>query len=329
MKYSKLVLMMICILLISGAIHAQGAYNIAYISFFTDAFKAGMAELGYVEGETVNYLLLNFENVAPEDIPAEYARQVQAIIESGPDVIVVNTDTDAMNISPMAGDIPIVFGRSDDPVATGAVQSLVSPGGNMTGTITNRPHERRLQILTEIAPTTDSIYYLYSTMTGEAETVRGQVEAVAADLGVEVVPAPITDVQSALDLLENTPEEVDWLFLTPFVPFDPQFTESLRAVSTSQQIGISWVTDDAFPGYLMGYGPNIQATETQAAQVVDRILRGASPADLPVQTAENFLMVNLEAAEALGIEIPESILRQANLIVRPGFFDDFEFGFGG
>ena len=144
------------------------------------------------------------------------------------------------------------------------------------------------------------------------------------------MPAPITDVPSALTLLENTPEEVDWLFLTPFVPFvDPQFGESLLAVSTSRQIGISWVTDDAFPGYLMGYGPSIPASESQAAQVVDRILRGASPADLPIQTAENYLMVNLEAAELLGIDIPESILRQANLIVRPGFFDDFDFGFGG
>jgi putative ABC transport system substrate-binding protein len=198
----------------------------------------------------------------------------------------------------------------------------------MTGVITNRPHERRLQILTEIYPETDSIYYLYSTMTGEAEAVREQVEAVAADLGVEVVPAPITDVASALTLLENTPEGVDWLFLTPFVPFDQQFTDALRVVSTERNIGITWVTDDAFPGYLMGYGPNIGASEAQAAQVVDRILRGASPADLPVQTAENYLMVNLEAAAALNIDIPESILRQANLIVRPGYFDDWEFGFG-
>src|SRR5690606_12738267 len=236
-------------------------------------------------------------------------------------IFVVNTDTDAVNISSMTGDIPIVFGRSDDPVATGAVADLVTPGGNMTGTITNRPHERRLQILTEIYPETDAVYYLYSTLTGEAETVREQVEAVGEELGVEVVPAPITDVESALTLLENTPEEVDWLFLTPFVPFDPQFTETLVAVSMERQIGITWVTDDAFPGYLMGYGPSIQASEAQAAQIVDRILRGASPADLPVQTAENYLMINLEAAAQINLEIPEGILRQANLIVRPGYFD--------
>lgn len=329
MKYTKILLVAISLLIISGAIHAQGAYTVAYLSFFPDAFKAGMEELGYIEGENVNYRLLDLADVPPEEYVEQFNLQVEAIVAEGVDVIVVNTDTDAVNISSMTGDIPIVFGRSDDPVATGAVADLVTPGGNMTGTITNRPHERRLQILTEIYPDTDAVYYLYSTLTGEAETVREQVEAVGEELGVEVVPAPITDVESALTLLENTPEEVDWLFLTPFVPFDPQFTETLVAVSMERQIGITWVTDDAFPGYLMGYGPSIQASEAQAAQIVDRILRGASPADLPVQTAENYLMINLEAAAQINLEIPEGILRQANLIVRPGYFDNWEMNFGG
>jgi len=329
MKYTKILLVAISLLIISGAIHAQGAYTVAYLSFFPDAFKAGMEELGYVEGENVNYRLLDLADVPPEEYVEQFNLQVEVIVAEGVDVIVVNTDTDAVNISSMTGDIPIVFGRSDDPVATGAVADLVTPGGNMTGTITNRPHERRLQILTEIYPETDAVYYLYSTLTGEAETVREQVEAVGEELGVEVVPAPITDVESALMLLENTPEEVDWLFLTPFVPFDPQFTETLVAVSMERQIGITWVTDDAFPGYLMGYGPSIQASEAQAAQIVDRILRGASPADLPVQTAENYLMINLEAAAQINLEIPEGILRQANLIVRPGYFDNWEMNFGG
>lgn len=329
MKYTKILLVAISLLIISGAIHAQGAYTVAYLSFFPDAFKAGMEELGYIEGENVNYRLLDLADVPPEEYVEQFNLQVEAIVAEGVDVIVVNTDTDAVNISSMTGDIPIVFGRSDDPVATGAVADLVTPGGNMTGTITNRPHERRLQILTEIYPETDAVYYLYSTLTGEAETVREQVEAVGEELGVEVVPAPITDVESALTLLENTPEEVDWLFLTPFVPFDPQFTETLVAVSMERQIGITWVTDDAFPGYLMGYGPSIQASEAQAAQIVDRILRGASPADLPVQTAENYLMINLEAAAQINLEIPEGILRQANLIVRPGYFDNWEMNFGG
>lgn len=329
MKYTKILLVAISLLIISGAIHAQGAYTVAYLSFFPDAFKAGMEELGYIEGENVNYRLLDLADVPPEEYVEQFNLQVEVIVAEGVDVIVVNTDTDAVNISSMTGDIPIVFGRSDDPVATGAVADLVTPGGNMTGTITNRPHERRLQILTEIYPETDAVYYLYSTLTGEAETVREQVEAVGEELGVEVVPAPITDVESALTLLENTPEEVDWLFLTPFVPFDPQFTETLVAVSMERQIGITWVTDDAFPGYLMGYGPSIQASEAQAAQIVDRILRGASPADLPVQTAENYLMINLEAAAQINLEIPEGILRQANLIVRPGYFDNWEMNFGG
>ena len=306
-------------------------YTIAYFLFsFTNPFKVEMAELGYIEGENTTYLApsyVGYETMTMEEAMADSQRQIAEILAAGPDIIITNTDTDAVFYQTMAGETPIVFARSDDPVATGAVADLVNPGGLMTGNITNRPHERRLQVLTEIKPETKKIYYLYSTMTGEAEIVREQVEIVGAELGVEVVLAPITDVASALELLENAPEDIDWLFLTPFVPFDLEFYAKLSEVSLSRKAGIAGVIDQPTQGYVVGYGPSLDDSDRQTARIADRILRGASPADLPVQTSENYLTVNLEAAAAIELEIPEGILRQANTIVRPGYFDNLpQFG---
>jgi putative tryptophan/tyrosine transport system substrate-binding protein len=326
MRHRKFIFATILILmsLISGSTYAQDEmFTIGWLSFFPpDEFKVRMTELGYIEGENITYMVPSFVDVAMEDYFESYNTQLQAMVDSGEvDVYVVNTDTDAINIQAMVGDTPIVFCRSDDPVATGAVADLVIPGGHITGVITNRPHERRLQILTEINPDTDKILYLYSPMTLEAETVLAQVQAVADELDVEVVPAQTPDVTTAVEALASVPEGIDWLFLTPYVPYDPAFFEAMAAVSAEQHAGIAWVTNDAFPQYLVGYGPSIPASDQQAAEIVDRVLRGASPAELPVQTAENYLTINLEAAEAIGLEVPVGILRQADLIVRPGYFE--------
>jgi putative tryptophan/tyrosine transport system substrate-binding protein len=336
MKLSRIILIAVIALMtaISSVAYAQEPmYTIGSLNWFTSpAFTDELAKLGYVEGQNMTYLGMtfaeNWQTMTLEEIMAEGQRQAQAIIDAQPDVILVNTDSDAVMYRAMAENIPFVFARSDDPVATGAVQDLINPGGLSTGVITNRPHERRLQILTEILPTTDKVFYLYSPLTGEGETVLKQVQAVGEELGVEVIPAPVTDGPSGIEALNNMPEGVDWLFLTPYVPFDADFMQAMNTVSLEGGIGIAGVTDMPTQGHLVDYGPNIEATDAQAARIIDRILRGASPADLPIETAENYLTVNLEAAEAIQMDVPENILRQANLIVRPGYFDNLPaFGF--
>lgn len=331
MKHIKITLSMLIVLLTTafGTAYAQDAddpIRIGYFLWFSPGdFKDEMTQLGYVEGKDVTYLEISFptdQNLTMEESFAIIQQQVDAIIATKPDAIVTNTDSDAAMMRLTAGDIPIVFARSDDPVATGAVADLINPGGQTTGVITNRPHERRLQVLTEVKPTTKKVYYLYSTLSLEGEQVLEQVQKVADDLDVEVIPAPFVDVHTALEVLENAPEDIDWLFLTPYVPFEPEFAEKLNEVSLSLKAGIAGVLDTPTQGYLVGYGPNVEDSDRQAARMIDRILRGASPADLPVQTAENYLTINLETAETLGLEVPVGILRQANFIVRPGYFEN-------
>ncbi|GIK64774.1 MAG: peptide ABC transporter substrate-binding protein [Chloroflexota bacterium] len=335
MKYGKIALaLMVLITSIGSPAYARGAddtYKVALLLWGgTDGFIAQMTAYGYVEGENITYLYVNLQDVPPEDIQTEYEKQIQAMIDDGVDVFVTETDTDAVNLRNLVGtEIPIVFARSDDPVATGAVADLVTPGGNITGTVTNRPHERRLQLLTEIKPSTKKIYYIISTYALGAEATLQQVQAVAEELGVEVIPftaamSPATfsvDPASWTELIQNMPEDIDWVFMTPFVFLDPQETAELMALSVERGFGLAYIIDQPVPGYLISYGPSLAASSGQAAQTVDRILRGASPAELPVQTAENFLTINLEAAAAINMTIPEAILRQANMIVRPGYFE--------
>ncbi len=261
MKTSKIILILIVIgtLVGQGDVRAQesGQHYIVGIAniWITPGFMEEMAALGYVEGENITYMIPSFEGVEPEQIQDSYWAQIQAMVDAGADVFVTNTDTDAVNLRERVGDIPIVFGRSDDPVATGAVQDLVTPGGTMTGNITNRPHERRLQVLTEINPATDRVYYLYGTQTGEAETVLAQVMAVAEELNIEVIPGPIADLESGLEALQNIPEGTDWLFLTPYVPYVQEFSQALLAASETYQIPISYFMFVPVQGYLMGLRP--------------------------------------------------------------------------
>lgn len=329
MKYLQRTLITL-IIFVTGVTYAQdNTYTVALLGYFdTTSVISELTSLGYVEGQDINYVfpfIAEWETMSPEELMVAYQQAYEEVARSPEiDIVVTNTDTDAVNVLPLLHDptTPIVFARSDDPVATGAVADLVSPGGNITGNITNRPHERRLQVLTELKPDTDKVYYLYSTMTLEAETVLDQVQVVADSLGIELIPAPITDIPSALALLESMPEGVDWLFLTPYVPFDFQFYGLLASKSLEYEAGIAGVTNAPTQGQVVGYGPDLDLSDRQAARTVDRILRGAEPADLPVQIAENLLTINLEAAEAIGLTIPASSLRQADLIVRPGDFDE-------
>ncbi len=329
-KLSLVILIVMLVLAVSGTVAAQdtgATYIIGNLNNFGyPDFAEELTSLGYVEGENLTTMVVDLDfNLMFED-PEEYQRQweaqIQGMVDAGADVFVTNTDTDAVLLKPLVGNIPIVFARSDDPVLTGAVESLLHPGGTMTGTITNKPHERRVQILTEILPDTDAIYYLYNPTLGNTETLMAEVEAVAKSLGITVYFAPIPDLPTGLEALENTPEDVDWLFLTPLVLiFDPAWNEAVINTTLERGIGSAYILGTPTEGWTMGYGPTLPSTDRQVAQIVDLIFRGASPADIPVRNAENFMFVNLEAAEAIGLEFPLGIMRQADFIARPGDFD--------
>ncbi len=311
-------------------------YVIGVIGYFDlTALTTELNSLGYVEGENVTFvpaIAEGWETMGAEEMMSAFMEATEEV-SSMPDIdiFVTNTDSDAVFVNSLLSDptTPIVFARSDDPVATGAVADLMAPGGNITGVVTNEPHSRRLQILTELKPDTDKVLYLYSTMTLEAEVVFEQVKATAEMLGIELIPAPMTDAASGIKALEEMPEGVDWLFMTPYVPFDFELYGLIMTKSLEHKAGIAGVLDVPMYGYVISYGPSLDLTDQQAARNVDRILRGANPGEMPVQIAENRLAINLEAATAIDMEIPVGILRQADVIARAGDFDEMGLYIGG
>lgn len=328
MSYRKIlqIILVVLVIALTGVASAQDGdkpYLIGDLILVGDiGLKTGMTEMGYVEGQDVNYLYIQFDaNImfgTPEWMEF-YQQQVEAMVDAGVDVFVVNNDSDIPVIKSIIGDIPVVFARSDDPIASGVVQDLVTPGGTATGIVTNRPHERRLQLLTEIKPSTEKIFYPYNAYNLDSEKVLQQVLGIAEELGIEVVAAPITDRASQEEALRKLTEDIDWVFLTPNTYFELDLTQEMMNTAIANQTAFANFVDLPTIGYTINYGPSLDGTGAQAAQIVDRILRGGNPGDLPVQTAENYLSVDLPAAETIGLEIPVSILRQANLIVRPGY----------
>ncbi len=320
-RIALLILMVLATVEVSKAYAQQNKlFNIGYLTFWTDSYKAEMTKLGYVEGQNVNYRLLNFANLNPAQYADAFTAQVKAMVTAGTDLFVANTDSDAVNLLPLVGNIPIVFTISDDPISTGAVKSLIHPGGTMTGSVTNNPNERRLQILTEMKPSTKKVYFVYTTLYKDSDTRLKQVQDLAKKLNVDIVLAPVTDLASGLNALNQIPDDIDWVYLTPFTPLDPPFLQALIDLSKTHHIPVSGFTDNIFQGWTMGYGPDLLIAAQQSADITDRILRGASPAELPVETADNLLMVNLDTAQVVNMQVPETILRQADLIVHPGDF---------
>ncbi len=327
MKKNKVMIALIAfiLLIVPSGVYAQDAnetFTVGLLVTDTAPFIEEMSTLGYMEGENVEYLLPDYEGVdfADWDLFLErYTVEVQKMVDASVDVFIANSDLEAIGLREMVGNIPIVFVLSEDPVTTGAVADLTNPGGYTTGVVANRHHERRLQILTEINPDTDKVFHIYNGYLPEGQVVADRVQAMGDELSVEIIQAPMFDLEDSLEVLATSPDDVDWFFATSFPNAGPAFFDALGELSLDYKAPISGAFVIPVKDHMISYGPDPVAYIQQSAHLADRILRGASPEDVPVVNAENFLMVNLEAAEVLGVEIPVATLRQADLIIRPGY----------
>jgi putative ABC transport system substrate-binding protein len=240
--------------------------------------------------------------------------------------LLVASDLEALLLSEMIDDVPIVVCFSEDLVGAGLAQSLTQPGGNVTGIRTADYHARGLEILLEIDPTIEKVFLPYTSTRRESLAILESLQELADVLEIELVAAEIGDTEEdVIAMIRDIPEDIDGVYLPPErAIIQPEMF--LLWLQTSVRLNAALAVPAAIPipGVLMGYGPDTFVLGKQAAGMVDRILRGADPADTPVESAEYFLMVNLQTAENLGLTVPRSILRQAETIVRPGDLEDLE-----
>jgi putative ABC transport system substrate-binding protein len=281
----------------------------------TDAFRQGLRERGYIDGHNIT-----IEYRYGERDPDRFPALVAELVRLKPDVIVVQSNTVARAASGVTKTIPIVMADGADPVANRLVASLARPGGNVTG-LTNAQTDlgvKRLELLKEISPKLTRVAVLPSP--GDRGAVLKELQAAAPFLQIKL---HIMELQLAADL-ERAFEaaakaRVGALTVIPdptglFVANRQRIVE-LTAKKRLPAIypNSGWVND----GGLMSYSADQLESYRRAAVYVDKILKGAKPADLPVEQPTKFeFIVNLKTAKQIGLTIPPNVLARADRVIR-------------
>jgi ABC-type uncharacterized transport system substrate-binding protein len=286
----------------------------------TDAFAQGLRELGYVEGHNI---VIEWR-CADGTMERQRALAVE-LVQLPLDVFVAASVDGPLAAMQATRTIPIVFVAVPEPVAMGLVTSLAQPGGNVTG-VTNQVglefHAKRLQLLLEAVPGVTRVAALQQGAMVRAVPARAHIQQAAEEaarrLGVHLqfveVDAPDA-LEGAFAAMRREGAEALLMFFSPFFTTHRQRLMELAAQHRLPGIFESRAYVEA--GGLMSYNVSYAALFRRAASYVDRILKGAKPADLPVEQPTNFeLVINLKTAQALGLTIPPSLLFQANEVIR-------------
>ncbi len=318
---SVLALLTIAALLLTacGGLAKPKTYTIGVINLtptLEDAltgFKQGMTELGYTEGKNVTYIY-----AGPTGTIDKLDGVAQDLVKAKVDLIfsISTPATQAAKKATASNNIPVVFGILTDPVGAGVVASLAQPGGNITG-VTFGPQEvRRLEWLTKIAPAVKRVYIIYNSNDSSANLALKTATATAAKLGLEIVSRAARNPDEIAAALANVPENIDALYLLPDSQTETKLADIL-AVASARRLPTSVANVEGVKnGPLYSYAMKQVPTGRQAARLADQILKGIKPADLPVETTEFFLAINLKTAQAIGLTVPDDILSQAETIYR-------------
>jgi putative ABC transport system substrate-binding protein len=319
-RWTILVWVVVLSLLLAACGGGQKTYTIGVINIVPDldstleGFKQGMTELGYIEGENITYI---YEGATTDMDKLDAV--AQSLVAAGVDLILAITTpaTQAAQKATAGTDIPVVFVPVTDPVGVGLVDSLKQPGGNITGITFGAQEARRLEWLVQMVPTIEQIYVPYNPEDQSPVLALEAASEVAPKLGVELITRQVCNPEEVIAAIENIPEEADAIFLLPDSLISTRIFDFIKA-AIELQLPTSGANVEIVKtgGALTSYGMEQISSGKQAARLADQIFQGIKPADLPVETAEFYLAINLKTAEAIGLDIPDEILLQADIIVR-------------
>jgi putative tryptophan/tyrosine transport system substrate-binding protein len=287
----------------------------AHAAMNAEAFRQGLRELGYVEGQTIA-IEYRYADGTLERLPELAAELIRLPV----DVLVTAGGNAAHAARHATSAIPIVVAASDDPVGAGLVASLARPGGNITGLSLLSPElgGKRLELLKEVAPHASQVAVLLNpTDPGNVRQWREMAVAARA-LGVQLqgleVQGP-AELERAFDAAIRQGAGALMILRTSLL--DTHQPRIIHLAATSRLPSMYEQREFVAAGGLLSYGPSFPALFRRAAAYVDKILKGAKPGDLPVEQSTTFeLVINLKTAQALGITIPPTLLFLADEVIR-------------
>ena len=312
------------------AAQAQAAWKVPRIGYLAggwpsdppnpagQAFREGLQELGYVEGRNI-LLERRFAGGRVDRYPDLVAELVRLPV----DVIVAPGTAAAQAARRATATIPIVIVLAGNPVGDGLITSLARPGGNVTGTtsVSAEIAGKYLELLREAVPAVSRVAVLWNPLTPPHTMHVKETEAAARTLGLTVQPVSVRrpdEIPGAFATMSRV--RADGLIVLSDPMFDGSYRERMRIVelvAKNRLPTIYSIRELAQTGGLMSYGPSQPALFRRTATYVDKILKGAKPADLPVEQPTKFeLAINLKTAKALGLTIPPAVLARADEIIQ-------------
>jgi putative tryptophan/tyrosine transport system substrate-binding protein len=292
------------------------AENDPEVSLRVTALHEGLLKLGWTEGRNIR-----FEHRWPASDPEAISRLAREIVNTRPDVILTDSTPPTAAVLRETHTIPVVFVQVGDPVGSGFVASFQHPGGNATG-FNNFPPtltSKWLELLMEIVPHTARVMYLFNPPTSPfAQRFLDPLKSAASSIGVEVVASPVYEPAQIENVIAGFSRESDGGLIVLPSAFMLAHRDLIIAPAERYRLpAIYPFRYYAEGGGLVSYGSVPLDAYRQAATYIDQILRGANPADLPVQMSVKFeLAVNLKTAKAMGLKIPESFLVRADKVIE-------------
>jgi putative ABC transport system substrate-binding protein len=277
------------------------------------AFSQRLRELGWTEGRNVaiEYRSADGRSERFAEIAAEFVRlPVDVIVTWGTPIYATKRATAV---------IPIVFAIVADPVRTGLVASLARPGGNLTGLSTEHGEmaSKRLQLLREMVPNLRRVAIMGNASNPYAAEEMREIQQMASTLGLGAAISEVRQSEDILPAFQTLKGRADAVFLVPDALFNLQRDRIAALALDARLPTMHGFREPVDAGGLLSYGPDYLELFRRTADYVDKIFKGAKPADLPVEQPNKFeLIINLKTAKALGLTIPPSILQRADQVIE-------------
>jgi putative ABC transport system substrate-binding protein len=279
-----------------------------------EAFREGLRSLGYIEGRNV---LIEYRWAAGKE--ERLWEMAAALVRLKVDIIVTQATSPVTAAKLATSTIPIVMTAPNDPLGSGLVASLAHPGGNVTGMSMQSTDlaGKHLQLLRELAPKATRVAVLTQIGSTSALFIE-QIQAATKRMGITLVTQQLNETEALVGAFAAMQRARTQALIVPRNTFTGDNSKRIVALAAQHRLPAIYGSRASVDvGGLMSYGPSLPALYRHAASYVDKIFKGAKPADLPVEQPIKFEMViNLKTAKALGLTIPQSVLARADEVIR-------------